>query len=386
MTERTRVVFVVPSLGLGGAERQVVQLVNELDPTKFDVTMFVFGKPFDLVDHVDRSRVRLVLAPRISRLDVRPVLRLARLMRRHRFHVVHCTLQISLAVGYASARLSGTRPAIVDALHSTVPRSARYALADRFFYRHLMARCEALITVSENQKAFWTAQRPPLGTRMRTVYNGIDLATFHDGVDEDGRDAVRRELSLSADDFVIGMVAALRPEKNHLGVLEAAARIVKRRPEAKFVFVGGAVAGFEAVGPELRARVAELGLEAHVRWVGKTLTPARYAAVFDVAILFSTTESLPLALIEALSMGKPVVSSAVGGIPEIVVSGETGFLVPTGDVAAFVAAIERLIDDPALRTRMSAAARELVEARFSSAAMTRGTENILLAARNGQPC
>ncbi len=375
---RHKIVFVVPDLQLGGAERQVVDLVNHLDPERFEATLFTFQPPADLADAVRADQVQLVHVPRQFKLDARPIARLARLIRDEGVALVHCTLQMSLLVAHAARLCAGRTVPIVDALHTTRNRSWREEVADRVLYVPLMRACRSVITVCEAQRRFWASKYPSLGPRMITVYNGIDLDRYRDDVPAEEKRALRRQLGIDDRDLVLGMVAVVRPEKNHEGVLEAASRLVRMRVRVKFLFVGGALS--EAKHAHLQHRARQRGLCDHVRWLGWMSDPRKVLSVLDAVLLFSTTESFPLSLLEGLAMGKPAVSSDVGGVPEIVEHGRNGLLVRAGDVGALVSALARVAADRPYLRALSAQARSSIANRFSVPRMVRDTEEVLLQA------
>jgi glycosyltransferase involved in cell wall biosynthesis len=382
---RSRVVFVVPSLGLGGAERQVVDLVNHIDGRRFDPTLFTFEKAADLADAVRQERVRLVREPRRFKLDSRPIERLSRHIRDEEVELVHCTLQVSLLVAMEAIRRSGRRVRVIDAIHSTKNRGWKEELADRLVYVPLMKRCDRIIAVCEAQRAVWVAKFPWMDSRITTVRNGIDLTRYQDDVPEATKAELRRQFGIDEGDVVLGMVAAVRPEKNHLEVLEALPPLAASGRRFRFLFVGGAVPGTGDLEGRVHARSMALGLEPHVRWTGRVNDPKAIISILDAVVLFSTTESLPMALLECLAMGKPVISSNVGGIPEIVEHESNGLLVPARDVEALEGALARILANPGFLREISSRARPSVQARFSIDRMTRETEDVLAHALGARP-
>jgi glycosyltransferase involved in cell wall biosynthesis len=242
-----------------------------------------------------------------------------------------------------------------------------------------MRACRRIIMVCDAQRQFWATKYPFLSTKMTTVHNGTELERFRDDVPPERKAALRRELGIEDGDVVLGMLAAIRAEKNHAGVLAAVARVVGAHPNLKVLFVGGAVPQTGALGARLRREATALGLDRNVRWLGMVADPKPVVSLFDASIQFSAAvETFPLALLESLAMGKPVIASRIGGVPELVEDGKNGLLVPVGDVEAFAAAVRRLCAEPALLRSLSAAARPSVDPRFSVGEMARRTEAVLL--------
>jgi glycosyltransferase involved in cell wall biosynthesis len=160
-----------------------------------------------------------------------------------------------------------------------------------------------------------------------------------------------------AQDPIVGMVANLRPPKDHVTFLRAAVRVVELVPAAEFHLVGS--------GPteaSLQRVARRLGIASRVRFLGALEPDQVWTELnrFAVAVLSSWSEGMPNAVLEAMVAGRPVVATAVGGVPELVLDGVTGCLVPPGDDVALAAAIGRIIKDPALAATMGAAGRRHV--------------------------
>jgi glycosyltransferase involved in cell wall biosynthesis len=215
-----------------------------------------------------------------------------------------------------------------------------------------------LVAVSENTRIAYEEQGYP--HRIRVVYNGVGAAT----VDAKG---LREELSIPADAPLVAEVGRLCDVKGQHELIAAVARL----PGARVVLVGADLEQGGAYERTLRDRADELGVADRVVFAGYRDDAARVVAAADVFALPSWTEGLPLVVLEAMALGRPVVATTVGGTPELVSDGETGLLVPPRDIEALTAALKRVLDDGALRRRLGEAGRRRVRERFSSEAMTR---------------
>jgi glycosyltransferase involved in cell wall biosynthesis len=176
---------------------------------------------------------------------------------------------------------------------------------------------------------------------------------------------------------VVGQVSGIIPSKGHEVLLEAAARILEREAGVAFLFAGFP-RGQDAHQRRLRERIRELGVSDRVRLAGYPGPIGDVWNVIDVHVHASLFDSLPNAIIEGMSLGKPAVVTAVGGIPEIVTHGETGLVVPPGDVDALEHAITRLLRSPDEAARLGAAARRRYEARLRPEHMTAAMEQLFL--------
>jgi glycosyltransferase involved in cell wall biosynthesis len=166
---------------------------------------------------------------------------------------------------------------------------------------------------------------------------------------------------------VIGVLGRLQRGKGHEDVLRAFAELVPRRPEVRLAIVGGAILGWEGAYPEeLRALASELGLADRVHFAGHQSHPWEWLDAFDVAVHASTGDSFGLVLVEAMALGKPVVTTATGGSAEVVEDGRSGLLVQPHDAHGLATAIASVLDDPALAARLADGGRERAE-RFTEA-------------------
>jgi glycosyltransferase involved in cell wall biosynthesis len=293
---------------------------------------------------------------RTYRLD--GVVRLARLLRRERVDVLHTH---TLAAANALARIAGRFAHVPVVSHLHIANHFRPAT------RALLAGLDnttarfaaALVAVSEDTRRAYEAQGYP--RRIRVVYNGVTAAP----VDTNG---LREELSIPADAPLVAEVGRLCDVKGQRELIDAVAQL----PEARVVLVGADLEQGGAYERALRQRAEELGVADRVVFAGYRDDAARVVAAADVFALPSWTEGLPLVVLEAMALGRPVVATPVGGTPELVADGETGLLVPPRDVEALAAALKRVLDDEGLRRRLGEAGRRRVAERFSADAMTRG--------------
>lgn len=200
--------------------------------------------------------------------------------------------------------------------------------------------------------------------RVRLIYNGIDL---------DEVDATPPARLFPADTFVVGRASRFGRGQNLGLLIQAVARLAPRLPHLRLALVGGdsPMPGAEPVAEELRRQAAALGLDELVFFTGLVEHPLPLVAGFDVGTCVSNSEGLPNSLLEAMAFAKPVVSTQVGAVSELVEDGANGLLVSPGDLDALCAAIARLAGDPALCRRLGDAGRRTVAARFSLARAAR---------------
>jgi glycosyltransferase involved in cell wall biosynthesis len=218
---------------------------------------------------------------------------------------------------------------------------------------------DRIICVSEAVRRVMLEREAVEPQRTTVVHNGIDLPTA--GASK--RSETRRALGFGPDDFVVGMVANLNRAVKGVGYfVSAMPGILGAVPSARFLIVGG--------GPDeaaLRTQAERLGVEDRVRFAGFQSEVASYYDAMDISVLTSLSEGLSITLLESMGRGLPVVVTRVGGNPEVVRDGETGFLVPARDVEAFTARVVALARDPSLRLRLGNAGRATITRSFSRA-------------------
>jgi glycosyltransferase involved in cell wall biosynthesis len=286
------------------------------------------------------------------------LLRLALLMRRERFDVVHVHTPIAALLGRLAARANGVPMVVYTAhgfyFHERMRPSIRKVFE---FLEKIGGRfTDLLFTQSAEDAASAVALGLLPAGRIIAIGNGVDPALF-DPADVATRSAVRASLGIPAGAIVIGMIGRLVSEKGYREFFAAAADIGRMRPDACFVAVGDRLPSDHAgtVDRELERARALLGQ----RLVLTGLRPdvPRLLAAFDVFTLPSYREGMPRTIIEAMMTGLPVVATDIRGSREEVVAGETGLLVPARDAAALARALLELVDDAMARSRMGAAGR-----------------------------
>ena len=351
-----RLLFVVPDLRVGGAERHVTTLLPRLDPDRFAASVVCIGKEGELFEDlraagIDARALHLGGKWRAARA----LAELISIMRRDRPDVVVVRGYNAEILGRIAARAAGVGHIILWAhnIGDPKPRSVIRSVVDRA----LTGRTSAYFGVAEAQRRYLTDDLGYPGDRIRIIHNGVDPALFEVGTDRE----VLAELGWADADQVVGILAELSPIKDHDTFLRAARLVVRELPGARFLVIGdGARRG------ALEQLSAELGISANVHFTGVRRDVGRLLRAIDVFALSSVTvECFSIALLEAMACARPAVCTAVGGIPEMIVDGETGFLVPPGDPERLAARLLEVLSNPGLAQRMGRAARDRVATEFS---------------------
>ncbi len=234
-------------------------------------------------------------------------------------------------------------------------RRVDFHIGGNAFSRWKYAQVDRFLCASDAIREMLIGDGVP-AERATTVHDGVDL----DRVAAAPRLDVHADLCLPAGAPIVGNVAALVPHKGQKYLIRAAAEVIRQAPDTRFVIVGEG-----ELETALRTQIASLHLERHVLLAGFRPDVLSLQKGFDLFAMSSVTEGMGSVLLDAMAMGQATVATRAGGIPEVVVDGRTGLLVPVRDPHALAAAIVRLLNDPGRRGRFGAAAREQVRQRFS---------------------
>jgi len=362
MAQRIRVLYVVNDFVAGGAERHLIELWRRLDRGAFEVTIACFRREGSFAAEagaVGWPIVDLGMNRRIyDAAGLRGLLRLVTLIREFRPDVVHGYLFGPNLFAAIAGRLCGV-PAVVVAKRNVDAFESPRQVAVQWLAHRLATHVTAVSdAVAESSVALGVPR-----ARITVIPNGVDVARFAD------RPADRARLGINGGLPVIGSVGCLAARKDYGTMLEALALMRARGREVQAVLVGD---GRDRL--ELEGKAQSLGLADRVRFLGERSDVETLLPAMDVFALSSREEGIPNALLEAMAAGRPAVATAVGGTPEVLTDGETGWLVPPGSPEALAAALEQAIGDPAEAARRGAAARSAAEQRLGIDAMARRHE------------
>jgi len=366
-----RVIFVTASLTQGGAERHSITVANRLAERGHECHAVYIKKDDTQLDRIrlhNGGAVRCLNAARY--FDRRALADFSAYISRVRPSAIVAANPYALMYSFLASRLSRLRVPLVVTYHSTRLLRAKEQL-QMMIYRLLFWTSDCLVFVCEKQRRYWL-RRGVFSRRIEVIYNGVDTKEFCDTWSPQERRALRSALGFSEADYVIGISALLRPEKNHLQLLEAIAMLRDLGIPARALMIGdGEMRG------AIEARARELDIESDVVITGLQQDVRPYIAACDAMALCSFTEAFSLAAVEAMALCKPVVHSDVGGAAEMIVPGWNGFLFPVGDTRALVDKLA-ILADRTVSTRMGKNARGVVERLFSESAMIDRYERMLL--------
>lgn len=359
-----RTLFMLTSMPIGGAETLLVNLVRRMDRSRYSPEIACLKSAGELGEMMAAEmpvHSRLIK----HKLDVAVLFRLQRLMSERRIDAV---VTVGCGDKMFWGRLAAWRnqvPVILSALHSTGWPDGVGRLN-----RMLTPITDGFIGVASAHGEYLIEQERFPADRVHVIPNGVDCDRFQPS--PQARIEARRELGVSEQTPLVGIVAALRPEKNHELFLRAAALVQRRLPGARFVVIGD--------GPE-RGRceqwARELGISEFVYFLGSRSDVPRWLAALDVFALTSHNEANPVSILEAMACGLPIVAPSVGSIAESVCEGKTGFLVEPGDEFQHASRWMQLLTDPTSAKLIGIEGRRSVMQSWSLDRMVRGYETLI---------
>jgi glycosyltransferase involved in cell wall biosynthesis len=377
---KIKVAFLEEDAKIGGAEINVLNLVQKLDSDKIE-TLIICPCEGPFSDRIKEIGGQIALVPKFPFFSTSVLIfgkkitnplafvwnlfslipsswMLARFLKKERIQVLHTNSMLAHFYGAIACRLAGTKclwhiQDIVDPKQALGLFKRGLNIAGRWLPHRIVVISEAVGKMFDS------------GTekKVKIVYNGTDLQKFNSSL---SGDSVRKEFGIQPDGFVAGIVGRIVHWKGHKEFLLAARQILNNFPNAKFLIVGDTSFGKETYLHEIKNIAAKLDIQDSVIFTGFRKDIPEILSALDVLVNASTLpEPFGLTIIEAMASEKPVIATDGGGVPEIVVDGVTGKLVPMKDAQSLTAAMLHLIKRPDERKKMGLAAREKVKKYFS---------------------
>ena len=356
--------------GGGGPDKTILNSAAQHDRSRVDVLVAYLKQPhddeFQITQMAEERGLNFVTIIDRIMLDVICVFELHRLIRRHAIQVLHTHDDKTLLYGVLMRLMRpGLRLMHTCHSHSDYDRNqfdkafAWYSFLLRKWSEVTLMRChhKPILTISENtrKRLIHSGLRPE---RVEVMPNGIDTGYWrHHGAEP----VLRREFGLQDGQMLVGTVARIAFDKDLPTFYEVAAQVVRQRPGTVFVIVGD---GYGNLLNEARDQIEELGLTEVIRLTGHRTDLLNVYTSFDLFLMTSLTEGMPNTVLEAMALELPIVSTNVGGVPELIEDGRCGLLAPIGDADALAAAVLSLLCDSQRRRQFGQAARARIEEKF----------------------
>lgn len=361
MNGTARVCLVISNLEYGGAQRQVVELANRIDPRRYSMHICALSPYVPLAKDLLDPGAQLHVLPKRCKFDVTLPFRLAHLLRAVGADIVHGFLfdaEICARLGGCLART----PIIIGSERNCLHSFKRRQLVA---YRLTRGLVDCIIANSHAGARFNQRILGHDPGQYRVVHNGVDTRRFQPTPDR----TIRQELGIEPDALVVGMFASFKRQKNHPLAFAALRLVFAREPRARFMLVGdelyGGIHGSNAYKRCMEALIDELGIRNRCLFLGNRSDTERLYPACDVTVLPSFHEGTPNVALESMACGVPVVATDVADNAMVVQDGKGGFIVSLGDEEGLADRLVRLLADEHLRKLMGQCARQWVEQEFS---------------------
>ena len=363
-----RITHIIKATGIAGAERHLITMLPELDRQRFDICVIILTEPKKPVDQLlitlQQTGVKSERMIIKGHADLYLVFRLARRLRDLDPCVVHTHLLHADLYGTVAARMAGV-PAIISSRHNDDPFRARWPLS--FLLRIINRYTNRFIAISERVRAFTVKTEKVPVSVVDTVYYGLAVDTEYNRHVIDARD----EFGLLLKGPLLVCAARLTEQKGHKWLLRAFRSVVDQLPETSLLLLGD--------GPlreHLEDTVVNLDLAKNVKFAGWRTDVMNILPSTDLFVLASEWEGFGLAILEAMSFSLPIIATKVGGIPEVVLDGETGWLVKARDSDALAGSILAALSSPDKMLQCGQRGKLRVQDTFSVQKMIFDTEKI----------
>ncbi len=380
--DKIKIYRIIGRLVVGGPAIHAINLNLGMNSNRFE-SLLVCGienpGEHSLIDDAHSRGLKPLVIPEVvseanlKPRDIKALLKLYRLFRREQPHIVHTHTAKAGFIGRLAACLARV-PIVVHTYHGHILHGYYSPFKSwilRRMERILSCLTDRLIAVSEQVKSDLISYHVAPPEKIVVIPLGLELKPFVDCDAYGG--AFRNELALNHGNRLVGIVGRMVPVKNHRLFLDAAASVAAEEPVARFVVVGD--------GPlrqDMEQHALALGIGDRVIFTGWRQDMSKIYADLDVLVVSSINEGTPVSAIEAMAAGCPVVATRVGGIPDLVRDGETGYLVPAGDVQALSRGILRLLEDRQTASRMAKSAQAMVLERFNTGRLIADIEQLYL--------
>lgn len=360
----TKIAFVIWSLaGMGGSERVVYDIVRNMDRGAFSTIVIGFedGPARALYENMG---VKTAIIMKEKKIDPGFVKRFRRILMEEEIDIVNPHHFSPLLYSMLATRFSRVRLVYTEHSRWQLEQLPRVKKIVNWV---MLQRADAVVAISDQIMEYYTRRLWLPKNRVHLVNNGIEISAFQ----RPGQGHLRQKLGITGNAKVIGAVANIRPEKNHRLLVAAFSALLKRGLDLFLVIVG-----HDYLEGEIQSFARRLGVGERALFLGKREDVPGLLSIFDVFCLPSIYEGLPLTVLEAMAAGIPVVGADVLGINEVVRHNENGLLFPSNEQEKLEECLHLLLEDDALRRRLSLAGRDSVKERYSIEKMIENYEHL----------
>lgn len=362
MINKTKVLIVISNLEFGGAQRQIVELVNNIDNNKFDIHVCSLSEYVPLAEQFIPT-TKLHIINKQAKFDFSVVFKLAKLIRKHKFDVIHSYLFDAEIASRLAGKLSATGIKILGS-----ERNANYTLKpiQKRAYKLTGHLVSGIIANSQSGADYNAIQTGLAVNKYHVVYNGVDTKRFKPQPQQTARAALHIDLNTP----LIGMFASFKQQKNHPFLISALSKLKLSHPDFKVLLVGdmlhGGLHGSDDYYADIKQQISDAGLADQVIYLGNCDNVEAIYPACDFTVLPSLFEGTPNVVLESMACGIPVIATRVSDNDKIIEHGVSGHIVELNDVAVLTSSIKQFLDDREYLTDIASRARKVMEDKFSS--------------------
>jgi len=362
---KRKIIQVIATLKVGGAEGQLFEFVKRIDKRKYDIIVCALTEGGYYADELERLGIKIVVLNKRGKLDIGMLIKLVRLMRIEKIELVYTYMFTANTWGRIAALLAGVPIIVAGERAADRWKSKFHLLVDKVLSKYT----DKIIANSDGVVDFYVLEAKISRNKFLVVHNGVNMSMFKHQKDRAAE--IRQELNICSEKAVVGTIGRLMPQKGYQFFLKAVKIIAKEFPNTVFLIVG---VGYEL--EELENLSIKLGIGDKVIFAGFRDDIPEILSIVDVFVSSSLYEGLPNVVLEAMANGLPVVATNIEGTCEVVLEGKTGFLVPPRDYVALAEKVTFLLNNQELAHKMGETGKEKVREEFGFDIMVRKIEGI----------
>jgi glycosyltransferase involved in cell wall biosynthesis len=361
---RINVLHIIWSLEKGGAERFLVSLVKHFDQTRFNSIVCCLNWKGEWAKELEDNGIKVIALNKKGKFDISVIFKLISVIKQYDISIVNTHLWAADTLGRLAAIIASVPVIISNVQNVDIWKQPWH----RFIDKLLSYKTIKFIAVSQAVKQFLIGTESIPEDKIEVIYNGIDISMDHRPSTID----LKQQFGIRVDDIVLTVVGRLVEQKGHKYLFEALS-MLNGKYSLKLLVVGE--------GPlrnSLQSMVNSLQLNDKIKFLGQRNDIAQILEISDCLVLSSLYEGLPVCVLEAMAAGKPVIATKVGGIPELVKDGKTGFIVEPKNSEVLLQAIDKLTNLPDIGKEMGARGREIANNNFSIISIAKHTKELFL--------
>ena len=362
---KTKILLCIDHLDPGGAQRQIIELAKRIPRSEFEITVCSLdGTRTELAGEIEKLNIPVHSINQHGFFDLKTLIKLYNLIKKNKFDIVHTYLFTADTYGRICAILART-PVVIASMRSVDNwKNLLHKFTDRIL---AVGTDKIIVNAKEIQKFLQKVEKIPT-KKSRVIYNGIDENLFELKINS-GK--IRAGLGLKDEDLLVGIFARNDPVKDHKTFFQAARIILKSIPNVTFLAMG-----YGMTDDPTEKLVHDIGIENNVILMDHSPEYLSYLGSIDISVISSLTEGCSNVILESMALKKPVVATEVGGNPELVVEGKTGYLVPPQRADKLSSAIINLLNDPLKREEMGNRGFVRAKIKFSMKQMIKQTDQL----------